>query len=159
MTPFHSVVATCAVLAVIASAQASSKTTVVFVCEHGAARSVIAAAYFNKLAAERHLQYRAIARGTSPQDDLSPAAVEGLKADGVPFDTAKPRPLTEADAAEAVRIVAFCPVPKSYASVVRVDQHDDVPSMADYRGARDVIVGYVRQVLDDLEAGARTSRP
>ena len=31
----------------------------VFVCEHGAAKSVIATAYFNKLAAERHLPVRA----------------------------------------------------------------------------------------------------
>jgi len=39
----------------------------VFICEHGAAKSVIAAAYFNKLAAERHLNFHAIARGLTPQ--------------------------------------------------------------------------------------------
>jgi arsenate reductase len=36
---------------------------VVFVCEHGAAKSVIAAAYFNKLAKERNLPYEAVCRG------------------------------------------------------------------------------------------------
>ena len=87
------------------------KTTVVFVCEHGAARSVIAAAYFNRLAAERHLPYHAFARGTSPQEDLSAATVKGLEADGVAFDRAKPKGLSEADARSALRIVAFCPVP------------------------------------------------
>jgi hypothetical protein len=36
--------------------------TVVFVCEHGAAKSVIATAYFNKLARDRGLPYRATFR-------------------------------------------------------------------------------------------------
>ena len=38
---------------------------VVFVCEHGAAKSVVATAYFNKLAAERGLPFRATFRGTN----------------------------------------------------------------------------------------------
>src|SRR5581483_8682919 len=40
---------------------------VVFVCEHGAAKSVIATMYFNKIAAERGLQARATYRGVNPQ--------------------------------------------------------------------------------------------
>ena len=39
---------------------------VVFVCEHGAAKSVVATAYFNTLAAERGLPFRATFRGTAP---------------------------------------------------------------------------------------------
>jgi arsenate reductase (thioredoxin) len=49
--------------------------TVVFVCEHGAAKSVIATAYFNKLAAERGLRTRAIYRGVNPDSALSAAAL------------------------------------------------------------------------------------
>ena len=45
--------------------------TVVFVCEHGAAKSLIATLYFNKLAAERGLAARAAFRGVDPQDALS----------------------------------------------------------------------------------------
>jgi protein-tyrosine-phosphatase len=128
------------------------KTTVVFVCEHGAARSVIAAAYFNQIAAERHLPYHAVARGTSPQDDLSAATVKGLEADGVTFDRTKPKGLSEADARGAVRIVAFCPVPKAFSSLVRVDEHDDVPEISkDYSDARDKIVAYVMQLIDELQ--------
>ena len=44
---------------------------IVFVCEHGAAKSLIAAAYFNMLAAGRGLPARATFRGVDPQDDLS----------------------------------------------------------------------------------------
>ncbi len=67
-----------ALLAAIGFAVASQSTSVarttpavMFVCEHGAAKSVIATAYFNKLAAERGLPYRATFRGTTPQDELS----------------------------------------------------------------------------------------
>jgi hypothetical protein len=48
-------------LAVLLGACSSCGThpkQVVFVCEHGAGRSVIAAAWFNKLAGEKQLPYR-----------------------------------------------------------------------------------------------------
>src|SRR5688572_23884618 len=64
---------------------------VVFVCEHGAAKSVVAAAYFNKLAVERGLAARATARGADPQADLSVSAVKGLKEDGIEPSLAAPR--------------------------------------------------------------------
>jgi rhodanese-related sulfurtransferase len=42
----------------VAQGVSGKSPTVVFVCEHGAAKSVIAAAFFNKLAADRHLPNR-----------------------------------------------------------------------------------------------------
>src|SRR3569623_1908838 len=66
---------------------------VIFVCEHGAAKSVIASEYFNKLAAERGLAVRSVARGADPQAALSVSAVKGLQADGLPPQLAAPRPL------------------------------------------------------------------
>jgi protein-tyrosine-phosphatase len=39
---------------------------IVFVCEHAAAKSIIAATCFNKLAEQTNLDMRAIARGTNP---------------------------------------------------------------------------------------------
>ena len=66
---------------------------VVFVCEHGAAKSVIAAAYFNKLAGETGLRVRAIARGTNPDPQLSPITIAGLHADGPPTHSLRNCPL------------------------------------------------------------------
>jgi protein-tyrosine-phosphatase len=40
----------------------ATQATVVFVCEHGAAKSVIATTYFNKIAAERGLRAHASVR-------------------------------------------------------------------------------------------------
>jgi len=90
------------------------RSQVVFVCEHGAALSVVSAAYFNKLALERHLNLRAIARGIIPQKDIAVSAREGLRADGVAFETKRPRALTRSDVAHALRIVTFAPLPAKY---------------------------------------------
>jgi arsenate reductase len=45
---------------------------IIFVCEHGAAKSVIAATYFNHLAEKAGSARRAIARGINPERELSP---------------------------------------------------------------------------------------
>ena len=49
------------------------------VCEHGSAKSVVAAAHFNYIARERNLKLRAISRGTNPDEEIAPKAAEGLK--------------------------------------------------------------------------------
>lgn len=139
-----------------ASPSRQQKTTVIFVCEHGAAQSVIAAAYFNRLAAERRMPYHAIARGASPQENPSVATAAGLEADGMPVTRETPKGLTDAEAAGAVRIVAFCPIPERFARLAPIEKHEDVPLVADgYAAARDKIIGYVKQVLDDLERDHR----
>jgi arsenate reductase len=135
-----------------ASAPRGEKTTVIFVCEHGAAQSVIAAAYFNRLVAERHLPYRAIARGASPQENPNVGTAAGLKADNMPVSGDNPKGLFDAEAANAVRIVAFCPIPDKFARIAPIEKYEDVPLVADgYAAARDKIVHYVKQVLDELE--------
>jgi protein-tyrosine-phosphatase len=133
-------------------AKSSPPKTVVFLCEHGAAKSVIAAAYFNKLAAERHLPFHAIARGTTPQEDLSKSAVAGLKNDGVAFPEDKPRLLSSDDEKKAVRVVAFCPVPDKLAKSKPVERYD-VPAPSDgYDKSRDEILKHVRDLIDQLAA-------
>lgn len=136
------------------------RRTVVFICEHGAAKSVIAAAWFNKLASERNLPFHAVARGTAPQEELSEAAVAGLRADGVSFPADRPRQLTAQDTRNAVRIVAFCPLP-AYAKSHRAD-FVDVPAPKDgYNESRDAILLKVKALLDELQQNQkrRPERP
>jgi arsenate reductase (thioredoxin) len=132
----------------------SSPSTVVFVCEHGAAKSVVAAAWFNKLASERHLPFHAVARGFRPQENLSESAVGGLRRDGVRFAPDKPQPLTARDASDAVRIVALDPPPASARSFHA--EFFEVPAPKDgYERSRDAIVVHVREVLDGLQQHAQ----
>jgi arsenate reductase len=125
---------------------------VVFVCEHGAAKSVVATAYFNKLAAERGLPFRATFRGTSPQDNLSVRAVDGLKADGVVVPTGKPAAISDADVAGATQIFAIgCTLPDKARQSGKAADWSDVPDDQGYGPMRDAIVRHVKQLLDELQ--------
>jgi len=53
--------------AFLACKQHKAPKEVVFVCTHGAARSPIAAAYFDKLAKENDLNFQAVFRGNRTQ--------------------------------------------------------------------------------------------
>ena len=131
---------------------AAPSPAVIFVCEHGAAKSVIATAYFNKLATERGLPYRATFRGTTPQDDLSVLAVEGLKADGVAIPSGKPSAISKADVSGATHIFAIgCTLPQNAVRSGKAADWSDVPDDKGYAPMRDAIVRHVRQLLDELK--------
>ena len=126
---------------------------IVFVCEHGAAKSIVAAAYFNKLARERNLRYRAIARGTAPQELISVSAAKGLEADGLTATEEKPVGLTKEDISGAFRVVGFCSLPEDAHGSVTIEEWNDVPTVSEgYDKARDTIVEHVKRLLDELES-------
>ena len=126
--------------------------TVIFVCEHGAAKSIVAAAYFNKLAGERHLGIQAMARGTDPDNELAEAAVKGLAGDGLRAGEHKPVLLSEWDAANAMALISFCELPKVYDGLTPVEQWLDVPPVSvDYEKSRDVMLERLKRYLDELE--------
>ena len=53
-------------------------TKVVFVCEHGAAKSIIAAAEFARLAKQSGLVVEAVSRGTVPDAEIGAKVRKGL---------------------------------------------------------------------------------
>ena len=68
--------------------------TIVFVCEHGSAKSVIAAAHFNRLAEEKGLPYRAVSRGVQPDEAIPDGVKSGLRGDGLDVSSWKPKSST-----------------------------------------------------------------
>jgi len=62
-----------------ARTQEEKKTTVIFVCEHGGARSTIASLYFNKMALDNHLPYQAIFRGLTPDPIITQETEKGKR--------------------------------------------------------------------------------
>ena len=133
-------------------AQASGDETVVFVCEHGAAKSVIATAYFNKLAEERGLPDRATYRGSNPQAELSVSALRGLREDGLAVPSTKPSPITTGDVAKATHIFAIgCSLPAHATSSGKAESWDDVPDDRGYAAQRDAIRKHVERLLDQLQ--------
>jgi arsenate reductase (thioredoxin) len=89
------------------SMRPSAPPTVVFVCEHGAAKSVIAAAHFNKIAKERGLPYRAVARGTAPDATIPAGVRQGLEQAGLELTVDRPVMVGQADVNGADRVVTF----------------------------------------------------
>jgi protein-tyrosine-phosphatase len=141
------------ILALVVAAQPAARdTAVVFVCEHGAAKSLIATAYFNKLAQERGLPVKATFRGTAPQDDLSERAVAGLKADGMAIPSGKPTAISDKDVADATHIFAIgCTLPDNVRRSGKASDWSDVPDDQGYAAMRDAIVRHVKLLLDDLQ--------
>lgn len=122
--------------------------TVLFVCEHGAAKSIIAATHFNKLASEKNLDLRAIARGTNPDAELSSNTVAGLQADGLTPTESIPQKLSLADVESTQRVVTFCELPEEYRSKTVIEQWDGVPPVSeDYEKARDAIVERIHRLI------------
>ena len=101
--------------AALVSAQASKALpphTIVFVCEHGGAKSVIAAAHFNRLAKEQGLPYRAITRGTQPDAEIPANIRRGLAADGLDVAGWIPRQIDDSEIRSGERIITFaCTLP------------------------------------------------
>src|SRR5438034_5189023 len=88
-------------------ARTTPRPRVLFVCLHGAAKSVVGAAHFRRLAAARGLAIDAVAVGTEPDPELAPAVVKGLAEDGLPAEPRRPRPVTLYDLASATRVVSL----------------------------------------------------
>jgi arsenate reductase (thioredoxin) len=132
--------------------QTAAGPAVVFACEHGAAKSVVATAYFNKLARERNLPYRAIFRGTEPQAELSVPVLKGLREDRINIPSGKPMAISQADVDRATHVFAIgCTLPAAAKSSGKASDWTDVPDGQGYAAMRDAIVRHVTALLDDLQ--------
>ena len=132
----------------------SATRTVVFVCLHGAAKSVIAAAQLNRLSAERGLDIRATAAGVEPEPEIPPRVREGLLQEGLDVRHHRPRSVTPEELGAAWRVVSFgCDLSRVAPPGLAVERWDDVPLVSDgFPAARDAIVRRVRRLLDGSES-------
>jgi len=129
----------------------SQDAVIIFVCEHGAAKSILAAAYFNKFAQERNLRLHAIARGTHPDEEISPITVAGLHADGLHPNESIPQKLSLEDIETAQQIISFCELADEFQRKENFEQWKDVPPVSEnYEKARDMIVEYLRHLINRL---------
>jgi arsenate reductase len=124
---------------------------IIFVCEHGAAKSILAAAYFNKLASGNDLGLIAVARGTHPDAELSSKTITGIREDGLIPTESIPTKLTPEEVESAHRIVSFCPLPEEQTQKARVEYWYDVPPVSEhYERSRDVIIEHLKELIKTL---------
>jgi arsenate reductase (thioredoxin) len=139
----------------VAASGAREPAPVVFVCEHGSVKSLVATVYFNRRAHERGLPYRAVARGTTPEPTVPPPVRKGLQADGFEISDFVPQLLTASDLNDAALVVSFDQdITKIVGSRVRHLKWDNLPGvLADYARARDAIVSQIDALVDALARG------
>jgi len=127
---------------------------IVFVCEHGSAKSLVAASFCERLARDRGLALRAVSRGTAPDASVPAAVLEGLRGDGFDAAAFRPRALTDADVATAAGVVAIgVDLGELTARAgARLERWDGIPALSDgYALARAVIVSRLSSLLRRLE--------
>jgi protein-tyrosine-phosphatase len=134
--------------------QSTDLKPVLFVCEHGVAKSALAAALFNDMARKRGLSFRAERRAANaPQLEPSVSTTKGLSADGLPIPEGVPLQLTEQDARDALRVITMGTSLLVAAPKQTTEDWADVPAVGDdYASARDMIRRHISQLLDDLAA-------
>jgi arsenate reductase (thioredoxin) len=129
----------------------SQKPMILFVCEHGAAKSIIAATYFNKMAQEMGLDLQALARGTNPDDELSQTTLTGLREDGLIPTVSTPQKISANEIENARRVISFCELPEEYRQKAVVEPWEDVPPVSEnYKMARDAILSHLNHLVNNL---------
>lgn len=145
---FLKILATVAIGVTILPGQPTQPKKVVFVCEHGAAKSIIAKAEFERLAKEKGIAVEVVSRGTIPDAEIAAGVRKGLLADGTDLGSAKPVKISAKDLEGAAAVVTFGPdlaewMPKGAKTL----DWSAAPSPSkDYREARD----YIRKQVEGL---------
>ncbi|HYR29664.1 MAG TPA: hypothetical protein VEU30_14445 [Thermoanaerobaculia bacterium] len=121
---------------------------ILFVCQHGGAKSVVAASLFNRLAAERGLPFVAAAAAAEDPYDAVPAPVAGyLRGEGFDVRELVPHRVAPEEIERAARIVTIgCDLSGAH------DCWDDVPAASeDLEGSVAAIRRHVEALAEDLE--------
>ena len=136
------------------SQAAENPRTIVFVCPYGSAKSVVAARFFNRMAEERGLPYRGVARGLTPEDTIPPYVRGPIRADGFEIGVdEKPVRLEPAEVRDASVVVCLkCQVSQLPSADAKQSlEWLDVPDVdAGYGPARDKIVAHLNDLVRQL---------
>jgi arsenate reductase (thioredoxin) len=125
---------------------------ILFLCQHGGAKSVIAVSHFNRLAAERGLPFVAAAAAAEDPYEAVPAPVaDHLQREGFDVRAFKPRQAEPGEISSAARVVTIgCEVPGAQGGAAVSERWDDVPA------ASEDLEGSVAAIRRHVEALAAT---
>jgi arsenate reductase len=133
--------------------------TVLFLCQHGGAKSVVAASYFNRLAEQKGLRCVAVAAATEdPYPSVPLPIADLLERDGFDVRAFEPRTFEERDVNGAARVISIgCDL--AGLSKVPVAQWNDVPQASeDLAGSVAAIRRHVEALTDELSEELRGRR-
>jgi len=90
--------------------------------------------------------------GIEPDAEIPPRVVQGLLGEGIDVRGRRPRQVTRADVDRVSCVVTFgCDLGALEPPGLAHERWDDVPAVADgYKPARDIIVGRLPRLLDEV---------
>ncbi|MCS6777108.1 MAG: arsenate reductase ArsC [Chloroherpetonaceae bacterium] len=131
--------------------------TVLFVCVHNAGRSQMAEAFFNHLAEQRGLPFRALSAGTAAGAQINPVVAEAMREAGLSLEGHCPKMLTQEMVDAADRIITMGCGVDATACPARLYITEDwgLPDpagqpLAIVRQIRDAIRDHVGKLCDEL---------
>ncbi len=127
------------------------KPTILFLCPHNAAKSVIAAAHFQRLTQQHQLDWQATSAGTEPSPTVSPPVVALLQAEGVDVSQHQPRATTREELAAASHIISMGCNLDGLVSPTKVTYWDGIPPAGqDAAATQAVILRHLQSLIKEL---------
>ena len=137
------------------SAEPQPPTQVLFVCERGNVKSLMAASYFNQAAQARGWPFRAVSRGSAPQSDTAPDFIKSqLTAEGFDVSSFRAAAVTATDvsAADLVVTIGTALPASASAEVSKIEEWNDIPPVSsDYTRSRAALKARVAELLERLQ--------
>ncbi len=135
--------------------------TVLFVCEHGTVKSLLAKLLFDEYAAQIGLSMRAESRGTTIDSVVPPWMRAHLDASRLTYSGFTPRTIAPRDLARASVVVTFdLPATVSVGTRGARTQWDSLPPASQqFEASRDAIKARVHALADSLNHARPARRP
>jgi protein-tyrosine-phosphatase len=141
-----------------AADQLAEPQTVLFVCEHGSVKSLLAKLLFEQAAVREDLAVSAASRGTAPDVEVPDWMRTALERDGFPIGPWKPTALSEADIRGASLVVTFDVLVPSKVDT-EIERWDGLPAVSkDYVAGREAIAARIEKLVAELKRAAEAGR-
>jgi arsenate reductase (thioredoxin) len=134
--------------------EGGARPLVLFVCRHGAAKSVLAAAGLERLASAAGVAVDAVAAGIEPDAEVAPAVIDVI-GEGTRRSMTRPHPVSPDESARAWRTITFDLDPVELPVVPRnLVRWDGLPPASKDPGRTlEALEPRIRGLLDELIAG------
>ena len=148
---FSTIIAACATAP---KPMVAETKNIIFVCEHGNVKSLMAASYFNQLAKSNNLPYHALSRATVPDSKTVPPSIsKGLSAEGIDVSSFEPTGISSSDITSAQLIITIgVSLPENLqGNTVPVEKWNDIPpASVDFNASSNSIKLHLQTLINQL---------
>jgi protein-tyrosine-phosphatase len=142
-------------ICVAAASMEQPPAAVLFVCEHGNVKSLIASTLFNQAAQKRGLPIRSTSGGLHPEPTVPDKIVGELRKEGVEVGHFKPQQVIQSDLSGAQRVIAIGVDLTEFKmdGTQRIEDWTDVPPASiDYAKSRAALLRHIDVLLTQLQS-------